>query len=142
MDSSVENVENYTKEIPKMCKIPHFPHFDEIFSPLGVPLDLKSSVKNVLTFLWFAVLQSASLCLHLSFSFVVGVGIANPPVLIGRTFFTADFKSAGTPSGGLSCLRLAVVVLAMPNENVFLQIIYHPLRFRPWCIAKKSFVCY
>ena len=25
--------------------------------------------------------------------------ITNPPVLIGRTFFTADFKSAGTPSG-------------------------------------------
>ena len=29
------------------------------------------------------------------------------------------FKSAGTPVGGLSCLRLAVVVLATPNENVF-----------------------
>ncbi|MGO5105848.1 hypothetical protein ACTQ3Y_08800, partial [Segatella copri] len=26
-------------------------------------------------------------------------GITNPPVLIGRTFFTADCKSAGTPSG-------------------------------------------
>ena len=57
-----------------MCKIPHFLHFDEIFSPLGVPLDLKSSVKNVLTFLCFADLQSALLCLHLSFSFVVGGG--------------------------------------------------------------------
>ena len=89
----MENVENYTKEVLKMCKIPHFPHFDEIFSPLGVPLDLKFSVKNVLTFLCFADLQSALLCLHLSFSFVVGWGITNPPVLIGRTFFTADFKS-------------------------------------------------
>ena len=29
MDSSVENVENYTKEIPKMCKTPHFPHFNK-----------------------------------------------------------------------------------------------------------------
>ena len=53
-DSSVENVENYTKEVLKMCKIPHFPHFDEIYIPSGVPLDLKSSVKNVLTFLCFA----------------------------------------------------------------------------------------
>ena len=26
-------------------------------------------------------------------------GITNPPVLIGRTFFTADCKSAGTPGG-------------------------------------------
>ena len=66
-DSSVENVENYTKKVSKMCKIPHFPHFDEIFSPLGVPLDLKSSVKNVLTFLCFADLQSALLCLYLFF---------------------------------------------------------------------------
>ena len=46
MDSSVENVENYTKEVSKMCKTPHFPHFDEIYSPLGVPLDLQSSVKK------------------------------------------------------------------------------------------------
>ena len=30
--------------------------------------------------------------------------ITNPPVLIGRTFFTADFKSAGTPGGRLSFL--------------------------------------
>ena len=58
----MENVENYTKEIPKMCKIPHFPHFNEIYSPLDVPL---------------------------------------------------------TPSGGLSCLCLMVVVLATPKENVF-----------------------
>lgn len=58
----MENVENYTKEIPKMCKIPHFPHFNEIYSPLDVPL---------------------------------------------------------TPSGGLSCLCLTVVVLATPKENVF-----------------------
>ena len=29
MDSSVENVEIYTKEVPKMCKIPHFPHFNK-----------------------------------------------------------------------------------------------------------------
>ena len=29
MNSSVENVENYTKEVLKMCKIPHFPRFDE-----------------------------------------------------------------------------------------------------------------
>mgnify|MGYP004673865765 FL=1 len=71
MDSSVENVENYTKEVSKMCKIPHFPHFDEIFSPLGVPLDLKTSVKNVLTYLGFADLQSALPCLHLSFSFKI-----------------------------------------------------------------------
>ena len=27
--------------------------------------------------------------------------ITNPLVFIGRTFFTADFKSAGTPSGRL-----------------------------------------
>ena len=27
MDSSVENVENYTKEVSKMCKTPHFSHF-------------------------------------------------------------------------------------------------------------------
>ena len=105
-----------------MCKIPHFPHFDEIFSPLGVPLDLKSSVKNVLTFLCFADLQSALLCLHLSFSFVVGVGdykspgfnrsnlflrrISNPPGRLVVVFL------ACAPGGGLSCLRLVVVVLA------------------------------
>ena len=83
-----------------MCKIPHFPHFDEIFSPLGVPLDLKSSVKNVLTFLCFADLQSALLCLHLSFSFVVGVGdYKSPGFNRSNLFFTADCKSAGTPSG-------------------------------------------
>ena len=98
-----------------MCKIPHFPHFDEIFSPLGVPLDLKSSVKNVLTFLCFADLQSALLCLHLSFSFVVGVGdykspgfnrsnlflrrISNPPGRLVVVFL------ACAPGGGLSCLR-------------------------------------
>ena len=40
--------------------------------------------------------------------------ITNPPVLIGRTFFTADCKSAGTPGGGLSgiarrCLPPGVV---------------------------------
>ena len=32
---------------------------------------------------------------------------------------TYDFKSAGTPGEGLSCLRLVVVGLATPNENVF-----------------------
>ena len=26
-------------------------------------------------------------------------GITSPPLFIGRTFFTADFKSAGTPGG-------------------------------------------
>ena len=29
MDSSVENVENYTKKVSKTCKITHFPHFDK-----------------------------------------------------------------------------------------------------------------
>lgn len=58
----MENVENYTKEIQKMCKIPHFSHFNEIYSPLDVPL---------------------------------------------------------TPSGGLSCLCLTVVVLATPKEMFF-----------------------
>lgn len=58
----MENVENYTKEVSKMCKIPHFPHFNEIYSPLDVPL---------------------------------------------------------TPSGGLSCLCLTVVVLATPKEMFF-----------------------
>ncbi len=33
--------------------------------------------------------------------------ITNPLVFIGRTFFTADFKSAGTPSGRLFSGRLA-----------------------------------
>jgi hypothetical protein len=45
-----------------MCKIPHFSHFNEIYSPLDVPL---------------------------------------------------------TPSGGLSCLCLTVVVLATPKEMFF-----------------------
>ena len=120
-----------------MCKIPHFPHFDEIFSPLGVPLDLKSSVKNVLTFLCFADLQSALLCLHLSFSFVVGVGdykspgfnrsnlflrrISNPPGRLAVVFLACAWRWSFllAPGGGLSCLCLAVVVLATPNENVF-----------------------
>ena len=25
----MENVENYTKKVSKMCKIPHFPHFNK-----------------------------------------------------------------------------------------------------------------
>ena len=29
MDSSAENVENYTKKVSKMCKITHFPHFNK-----------------------------------------------------------------------------------------------------------------
>ena len=65
--------------------------------PLGVPPDLKSGVKNVLTFLCSADLQSAAIKNAINNKGCRG--IINPPVLIGRTFFTADFKSAGTPSG-------------------------------------------
>ena len=39
MDSSMENVENYTKKVSKMCKTPHFPHFDEIYSPSRISHD-------------------------------------------------------------------------------------------------------
>ena len=85
-----------------MCKIPHFPHFDEIFSPLGVPLDLKSSVKNVLTFLCFADLQSALLCLHLSFSFVVGVGDYKSPGFNRSNLF---LRRISNPPGRLAGLR-------------------------------------
>ena len=99
----MENVENYTKKVSKMCKITHFPHFDEIFSPLGVPLDLKSSVKNVLTFLCFADLQSALLCLHLSFSFVVGVGDYKSPGFNRSNLF---LRRISNPPG-----RLTVVFL-------------------------------
>ena len=53
------------------------------------------ALKNVLTYLASADLQSAAK--EYAFPFVGG--ITNPPVLIGRTFFTADCKSAGTPSG-------------------------------------------
>ena len=52
------------------------------------------ALKNVLTYLGSADLQSAAK--EYAFPFW---GITNPPVLIGRTFFTADCKSAGTPSG-------------------------------------------
>lgn len=39
MDSSVENVENYTKKVSKMCKTPHFPHFDEIYGSSRISHD-------------------------------------------------------------------------------------------------------
>ena len=64
-------------------------------SPLGVPPDLKSGVKkcpNLFRLCGFAI-RSKGVC----FSFYWG--ITNPQVFIGRTFFTADFKSAGTPGG-------------------------------------------
>ena len=57
--------------------------------------DLQSGVKkcpNLFSLCGFAI-RSKGIC----FSFCWG--ITNPPVLIGRTFFTADCKSAGTPSG-------------------------------------------
>ncbi|RGS48091.1 hypothetical protein DWX90_04200 [Segatella copri] len=28
-NSSVENVENFTKEVSEMCKLTHFPHFND-----------------------------------------------------------------------------------------------------------------
>ena len=62
---------------------------------LGVSPDLQSGVKkcpNLFSLCGFAI-RSKGVC----FSFCWG--ITNPPVLIGRTFFTADCKSAGTPSG-------------------------------------------
>lgn len=57
--------------------------------PLGVPPDLKSGVKkrpNLFRLCGFAI-RSKGVC----FSFYWG--ITNPQVFIGRTFFTADFKS-------------------------------------------------
>ncbi len=63
--------------------------------PLGVPPDLKSGVKkrpNLFRLCGFAI-RSKGVC----FSFYWG--ITNPQVFIGRTFFTADLKSAGTPGG-------------------------------------------
>ena len=63
--------------------------------PLGVPPDLKSGVKkcpNLLMLCGFGI-SSKGVCLSFYW------GITNPPVLIGRTFFTADCKSAGTPGG-------------------------------------------
>ena len=63
--------------------------------PLGVPPDLQSGVKkcpNLFRLCGF-VIRSKGVCFPFCW------GITNPPVLIGRTFFTADFKSAGTPDG-------------------------------------------
>lgn len=39
MDSSMENVENYTKKVSKMCKIPHFPHFNKIYGSSRISHD-------------------------------------------------------------------------------------------------------
>ena len=111
----MENVENYTKKVSKMCKIPHFPHFDEIFSPLGVPLDLKSSVKNVLTFLCFADLQSALLCLHLSFSFVVGVGDYKSPGFNRSNLF---LRRISNPPGRLTGLQSLLNSQPVPTRPV------------------------
>ena len=61
----------------------------------GVLPDLQSVIKKCPNLLGSADLQSAAK--EYAFPFVGG--ITNPPVLIGRTFFTADCKSAGTPSG-------------------------------------------
>ena len=52
------------------------------------------ALKNVLTYLGSADLKSAA-----SKNAVERLGDSKSPVLIGRTFFTADFKSAGTPDG-------------------------------------------
>ena len=57
--------------------------------------DLESGVKkcpNLFRLCGFAI-RSKGECFPFCW------GITNPPVLIGRTFFTADFKSAGTPDG-------------------------------------------
>ena len=75
--------------------LPFFCFLFKNASPPGVPPDLQSGVKkcpNLFRLCGFAI-RSKGVC----FSFCWG--ITNPPVLIGRTFFTADFKSAGTPSG-------------------------------------------
>ena len=69
-----------------------------IFQPLMIS---NPALKNVLTFLCSADLQSAAIknAINNAINNKGCRGIINPPVLIGRTFFTADFKSAGTPSG-------------------------------------------
>ena len=63
--------------------------------------DLQSGVKkcpNLFCLCGFAI-RSKEVC----FSFYLG--ITNPLLFIGRTFFTADFKSAGTPGGGWLSVR-------------------------------------
>ena len=73
--------------------------------PLGVPPDLESGVKkcpNLLRLCGFAI-RSKGECFPFCW------GITNPPVLIGRTFFTADFKSAGTPGG----VALLIIILLL-----------------------------
>ena len=67
--------------------------------PIGVPPDLKSGVKKgpcLLKICGFEI-RSKQDC----FSYWCW-GIANPPILIGRIFLTADCKSARTPNGSLS----------------------------------------
>ena len=54
-------------------------------------------------------------------------GITNPPVLIGRTFFTADCKSAGTPGGGLS----GIARRCLPPGVVFRQALSSARRCLP-----------
>ena len=65
-----------------------FASFFKNASPSGVPADLQSGVKNVLTYLGSADLQSAAKECAFSFCW----GITNPPVLIGRTFFYGGFQ--------------------------------------------------
>ena len=72
--------------------------------PLGVPPDLESGVKkcpNLFRLCGFAI-RSKGECFPFCW------GITNPPVLIGRTFFTADFKSAGTPDGLYTTMKSGI----------------------------------
>ena len=80
--------------------------------PARRPPDLKSGVKkcpNLLRLCGFAI-RSKGVCISCCW------GITNPPVLIGRTILTADFKSAGTPSG--------LAFLGRVGKNLLYSIIF------------------
>jgi len=67
--------------------------------PIGVPPDLKSGVKKgpyLLKICGFEIRSKQDCFPYWCW------GIANPPILIGRIFLTADCKSAGTPDGSQS----------------------------------------
>ena len=75
-------------------KHPH-PQYNSFF-PLGVSTDLQSVVKkcpNPFVFWGFTIPGNR-------FWLICYRGDYKSPVFIGRTFFTADFKSAGTGASG------------------------------------------
>ena len=110
-----------------------FASFFKNASPSGVPADLQSGVKkcpNLFRICGFAIRSK-------EYAFFFCWGIKNPPFFIGRTFLTADCKSAGTPSGACVLDKLRRGVLWLFPLNYYTPFI--PL-FCPFIPFRLAFI--